>query len=143
VFLKLTGRELRVVVMMRPGPFPSTGEPALVPVWRRSLRVWRKLAGPRWSGIWSEPLLYLVAGLWAGVAGRLVQGMPTSSFSLRHRLCQRHEHRYLRALYPPIRAWRYSTWAGMLAAPLSVDDILLGEVIWAGSRASSVYWLSW
>jgi len=28
------------------------------------------------------------------------------------------------------------TWAGMLATPLDVDDVVLGEMIWAGSKST-------
>lgn len=107
------------------------------PVWRRNLRVWRKLMVPSILGNFGEPLLYLIAlgygfGRLVGEIGELSymvflasgivcsSAMTTSSFE---------------ALYSAYtRMSVQQTWGAMLDAPLNVDDIVLGEVAWAATK---------
>jgi lipooligosaccharide transport system permease protein len=100
--------------------------------------VWRKLAGPALVGNLGEPLLYLVAlGYGLGSLVGTVQGMPYIEFLASGIVCASAMNTAtFEALYSAFtRMAVQHTWASMLAAPLSVDDIILGEVIWAGSKS--------
>ncbi len=107
-------------------------------VWRRNLRVWRRLMLPSILGHFGEPVLYLLAfgyglGALIGHVGEMEyivfiasgivcsSAMFTSSFE---------------ALYSAYtRMETQQTWAAMLGAPLDVDDIVLGEAVWAASKS--------
>lgn len=108
-----------------------------VPVWRRNLRVWRKLMIASILGNFGEPLLYLLAlgyglGQLIGDVGELsymaflASGIVCSSamFSAT-----------FEGLYSAYtRMTIQETWAAMLDAPLEVDDIVLGEILWAATK---------
>jgi lipooligosaccharide transport system permease protein len=107
-------------------------------VWRRNLRVWRKLAGPALVGNLGEPLLYLLAlGYGLGSLVGTVQNLPYVEFLATGVVCASAMNTAtFEGLYSAYtRMAVQQTWASMLAAPLSVGDILLGEVVWAGNKA--------
>lgn len=110
-----------------------------IPVWRRNLRVWRKLIWPSLLGHFGEPVLYLLAfgyGLGA-LIGDLDSGMPYIVFIASGIVCSSAMFTSsFEALYSAYtRMETQQTWAAMLGAPLSVDDIVLGEAIWAASKS--------
>ncbi len=109
-----------------------------LPVWRRNLLVWRKLAGPAIIGNIGEPLLYLLVlgyGLGA-LVGRIgevdyvtflasglvcASAMNTASF----------EGTY--SAYTRLAV--QETWTAMLHTPLEIRDILFGEAMWGGFKS--------
>ena len=109
-----------------------------VPVWRRNFLVWRKLLVPSLLGNFGEPLLYLLA-LGYGF-GRLVGdigGMSYPAFLASGIVCSSAmTAASFEALYSAYtRLNVQQTWAAMLSAPLTVDDVVIGEIVWAGSKA--------
>ena len=108
------------------------------PVWRRNLRVWRKLLGPSLIGNFGEPLLYLLAlGYGLGSLVGEVQQMPYVVFLASGIVCSS-------AMYTASFEGMYSaytrmavqkTWDAMLTAPLEVTDVVRGEVVWAATKS--------
>ena len=109
-----------------------------LPVWRRNLRVWRKLSGPALIGNFGEPLLYLLA-LGYGLGGFIgtVNGLPYIVFLASGIVCASAMNTAsFEGLYSAYtRMAVQNTWGGMLATPLSIDDIVLGEILWAGTKS--------
>ena len=109
-----------------------------ISVWRRNYLVWRKLAAASMLGNLADPMIYLfglgfglglmvgrvdgvsyIAYLAAGTVGSSVMMSATfesmySSFSRMH--VQR-------------------TWEAIMHTPLTLGDIVVGEIVWAGSKA--------
>ncbi len=109
-----------------------------LPVWHRNLRVWRKMALPSLLNQFGEPLLYLLAlgyGL-GGLVGEL-EGMSYVVFLASGIVCSSamitasFESTY--SAYTRMVPQR--NWQAMLAAPLDVNDIVLGEVVWAATKS--------
>jgi lipooligosaccharide transport system permease protein len=122
---------------MSAGILPS---PSLrwIPVWRRHSLVWRKLLVPSLVGNFGDPLLYLLA-LGYGL-GRFVgemDGMPYITFLASGIVCSSAMNTAtFESLYGGYtRMTTQQTWAGMLATPLDVDDIVMGEMVWAGTKS--------
>ncbi len=110
----------------------------LLPVWRRNFLVWRKLFGASMLANFIEPLLYLLAlGFGLGVFVGEVQGMPYSVFLASGLVCASAMNTAtFEGLYSAYaRMAHQQTWGGMLATPLMVDDIVLGEILWAGTKS--------
>lgn len=106
-------------------------------VWRRNLKVWGKLAGPAILGNFGEPLLMMVA-LGYGL-GRMVgdiDGLPYLHFLATGILCSSAMNTAsFEGLYSAFtRMTSQGTWDSMLTSPLSVNDIVLGETLWAGTK---------
>lgn len=109
-----------------------------ISVWRRNYLVWRKLAAASMLGNLADPMIYLfglgfglglmvghvdgvsyIAYLAAGTVGSSVMMSATfesmySSFSRMH--VQR-------------------TWEAIMHTPLTLGDVVVGEIVWAGSKA--------
>jgi lipooligosaccharide transport system permease protein len=108
-----------------------------LPVWRRNLKVWGRLAGPALLASFGEPLLVLLAlGYGLGAFVGELGGLPYLHFLATGILCasamNTASFEGMYSAYTRMTIQR--TWEGMLAAPLEVDDIVLGEAIWAGSK---------
>lgn len=108
-------------------------------VWRRNFLAWRKSAAPSVLGSFMEPLLYLLTlGYGLGRFVGAVDGAPYVNFLMAGILATSamntatFEGLYL--AYTRMAVLR--TWEGMLAAPLSVRDIVFGELLWMGSKAT-------
>ena len=109
-----------------------------VPIWRRHLRVWAKLAGPAIIGNFGEPFLYLLA-LGYGLGGFVgsVQGMPYLVFLASGIVCSSamvtgsFEGMY--SAYTRMAVQK--TWDAMLATPLDVRDIIMAEAVWGGTKS--------
>jgi len=108
-----------------------------LPVWRRNLRVWRKLSGPALIGNFGEPLLYLLA-LGYGLGGFIgaVNGLPYIVFLASGIVCASAMNTAsFEGLYSAYtRMAGQQTWGAMLNAPLTVDDIVFGEILWAATK---------
>ncbi len=108
-------------------------------VWRRNARVWNKLAGPALLGNIGEPLLYLLAlGFGLGVMVGEVSGQDYLSFLASGFVCASIMNTAsFEGIYSAYtRMAVQETWGAMLHAPLEVEDIILGEAVWAASKAT-------
>lgn len=117
-------------------PAPSL---RFVPVWRRNFLVWRKLALPSILGNLADPMIYML-GLGYGLGTLLpeVGGMPYIAFLAAGAVCfSTMNSATFEALYSAFsRMQVQKTWEAILNAPLSLDDLLLGELVWAASKAA-------
>ena len=112
------------------------------PVFQRNLLVWRKLAVPSLVGNIAEPLIWLVAfgygmGMLVGqvqVGGRPV---PYILFLASGSVCMSAMNAAsFEALYSAFsRMHVQQTWDGIMNAPVSLDDVVLAEMLWAGFKA--------
>ena len=110
-------------------------------VWRRNFLVWRKLLAASVLSNLADPLIMLF-GLGYGLGALLpsVQGMSYIAFFAAGTLCSATMFTAsFEAMFSGFsRMHGQKTWDGMLYAPLVVDDVVAGEVVWAASKA----WLS-
>ncbi|SEO72747.1 ABC transporter permease [Aquisalimonas asiatica] len=107
-------------------------------VWRRNLRVWRKLMLPSIFGNFGEPLLYLLAlgygfGRLVGDIGELPYMVFLASGIICSSAMNTASFEALYSAYTRMTVQR--TWGAMLDAPLTVDDVALGEISWAATKA--------
>ena len=110
-----------------------------LPVWRRNLRVWRKLLLPSILGNFGEPILYLfIFGYGFGRLVGHVERMPYMDFLASGIACSSVMFTAsFEALYSAFtRMHEQQTWTTMLNAPLNVDDIVLGEIAWAATKGA-------
>jgi lipooligosaccharide transport system permease protein len=112
------------------------------PVFRRNLLVWRKLAIPSLIGNIAEPLIWLVAfgyGMGALVGRVRLPGgeVPYILFLASGSVCMSAMNAAtFEALYSAFsRMHVQKTWDGILNAPVSLDDIVLAEMLWAAYKA--------
>lgn len=108
-----------------------------LPVWQRNFRVWHKLVIPSLIGNFVDPLIYLLAlGFGLGHFVGQLDGMPYLVFLASGIICssamQAASFEALYSVYTRL-SWQ-KTWDGMLATPLSIHDIVLGEALWAGTK---------
>jgi lipooligosaccharide transport system permease protein len=109
-----------------------------VPVWRRNLLVWRKLAVASVLGNIADPLLYMLAlGYGLGSLVGEVGGMSYVAFIGTGMVCQS-------AMFTSSFEGMYSafsrmhvqrTWEAIINAPVALDDVVFAEWIWAGTKA--------
>ena len=109
-----------------------------LPVWRRNLLVWRKLAFASVLGNIADPLLYMLAlGYGLGSLVGEVGGMPYIAFIGTGMVCQS-------AMFTASFEGMYSafsrmhvqrTWEGIINAPIALDDVVLAEWIVGGTKA--------
>src|SRR4029077_12943614 len=109
-----------------------------VPVWRRNLLVWRKLAIPSILGNLADPMIYML-GLGYGL-GALVPrmgGVSYIAFLAAGTVCySTMNSATFEALYSAFsRMQVQKTWEAILNTPMNLDDIILAEVLWAASKS--------
>jgi lipooligosaccharide transport system permease protein len=123
---------------MRPYALPSMSL-RFVPVWRRNLLVWRKLAAPSILGNLADPLIYVV-GLGYGLGSMLPQvgGVPYVAFLAAGMVCSGTMFAAtFEALYSAFsRMHVQRTWDGIMMAPVDLDDVVLAELVWAASKSA-------
>ena len=112
------------------------------PVFLRNLLVWRKLAIPSLVGNIAEPLMWLVAfgyGMGALVGQIHVggQAVPYILFLASGSICMSAMNAAsFEALYSAFsRMHVQKTWDGIMNAPISLDDVVLAEMLWAAFKA--------
>ena len=112
-----------------------------VSVWRRNFLVWRKLFIASVLSNLADPLI-LLFGLGYGLGALLpsVEGMSYLAFFAAGTLCSA---TMFTASFESMfsgfsRMHGQKTWDAILYAPLTIDDIVLAEVVWSASKA----WLS-
>jgi lipooligosaccharide transport system permease protein len=107
-------------------------------VWRRNSLVWRKLAVPSMLGNLADPLIYMV-GLGYGLGAMLadVGGMPYIAFLATGIVCSSTMmSASFEAMYSGFsRMHVQKTWDAILNAPVSLEDVVLGEAVWAASKS--------
>src|SRR5216110_2397976 len=109
-----------------------------IPVWRRNLLVWRKLALASVLGNIADPLLYMLAlGYGIGAFVPQVAGMTYIAFIGTGMVCQSAMFTSsFEAMYSAFsRMHMQRTWEAIINAPLSLDDVVFAEWIWAASKA--------
>jgi lipooligosaccharide transport system permease protein len=117
------------------------------PVFLRNLLVWKKLAIPSLVGHIAEPLMWLVAfgyGMGAlvgqislaGTGGSTTQ-VPYILFLASGSICMSAMNAAsFEALYSAFsRMHVQKTWDGIMNAPVSLDNVLLAEMLWASFKA--------
>jgi lipooligosaccharide transport system permease protein len=130
-----------------PPPHPGPWRPPQLsmrwwPVFRRNLLVWKKLAIPSLVGNIAEPLIWLVAfgyGMGMLVGNVQVQGQPVPYilFLASGSICMSAMNAAsFEALYSAFsRMHVQKTWDGIMNAPVSLDDVVLAEMLWAGFKS--------
>jgi lipooligosaccharide transport system permease protein len=109
-----------------------------IPVWRRNLLVWRKLAIASVLGNIADPLLYMLAlGYGIGSFVPEVGGMKYIAFIGTGMVCQSAMFTSsFEAMYSAFsRMHVQRTWEAIINAPLSLDDVVLAEWIWAATKS--------
>lgn len=112
------------------------------PVFLRNLLVWRKLAIPSLVGNIAEPLIWLVAfgyGMGA-LVGQIQMGdttVPYILFLASGSICMSAMNAAtFEALYSAFsRMHVQKTWDGIMNAPVTLDDVLLAEMLWAAFKS--------
>lgn len=112
------------------------------PVFLRNFLVWRKLALPSLVGNIAEPLMWLVAfgyGMGA-LVGQVNVGdtqVPYILFLASGSICMSAMNAAsFEALYSAFsRMHVQKTWDGIMNAPVSLDDVVLAEMLWAAFKA--------
>ena len=109
-----------------------------IPVWRRNFLVWRKLAIPALLGNLADPAFYML-GLGYGLGGLLpeVHGMSYIAFLASGTLCySTMNSASFEALYSGFsRMHVQKTWDAILNTPLTLDDVLFGELVWITTKS--------
>jgi lipooligosaccharide transport system permease protein len=117
------------------------------PVFLRNLLVWRKLAIPSLVGNIAEPLMWLVAfgyGMGALIgqitlknAAGVEVAVPYIVFLASGSICMSAMNAAsFEALYSAFsRMHVQKTWDGIMNAPVSLDDVVLAEMLWAAFKA--------
>ena len=113
-----------------------------LPVFRRNLLVWRKLAVPSLVGNIAEPLITLVAfgyGLGA-LVGKVQLGgtaVPYILFLASGSICMSAMNAAsFEALYSAFSRMNVQrTWDGIMNAPVTLDDVVLAEMLWAAFKS--------
>src|SRR5258705_12912204 len=112
-----------------------------IAVWQRNFLVWRKLFIASVLTNLADPLIMLF-GLGYGLGALLpsIAGMSYVAFFAAGTLCSA---TMLTASFESMfsgfsRMHGQKTWDAILYAPLTIDDVVAGEIVWAASKA----WLS-
>ncbi len=107
-------------------------------VWRRNFLVWKKLAGPAILGNFGEPLLYLLAlgyglGSFVGEMGQLPYIVYLASGIVVSSAMVTASFEGMYSAYTRMAVQQ--TWDAMLATPLDVQDVVVGEAAWAATKS--------
>ncbi len=108
-------------------------------VWRRNFLVWRKLAMPSLLGNLADPMIYLF-GLGYGLGSLLpeIGGVSYLAFLATGTICASTMNAAsFEALYSGFsRMHVQRSWEAIMNAPVSLDDVVAGECLWAATKAS-------
>jgi len=111
---------------------------AWIAVWRRNYLVWKKLATESVLGNIIEPLFYLV-GFGVGFGSMLpeVEGVKYIAYLAGGTICYSvMMAASFEALYSGFaRMHVQRTWEGILNAPVSLEDVVFAEWVWAASKS--------
>jgi len=114
-----------------------------IAVWRRNFLVWKKLAIPSILGNLADPMIYMF-GLGYGLGGLLPQALPAFgggsyiAFLAAGTVCASTMNAAsFEALYSGFsRMHVQKSWEAIMNAPVSLDDVVLGELLWAAAKAT-------
>jgi lipooligosaccharide transport system permease protein len=114
-----------------------------VSVWRRNFLVWKKLAIPSVLGNLADPMIYMF-GLGYGLGSLLPASLPQFgggsyiAFLAAGTVCASTMNAAsFEALYSTFaRMHVQKTWEAIMNAPVSLDDVVLGELLWAAAKAT-------
>lgn len=107
-------------------------------IWSRNIRVWGKLAGPSLMGNFGEPFLYLlVLGYGLGRFVGEVEGLSYMAFLASGVICTSAVNSAsFEGMYSAYtRMDVQQTWMGMLSTPVSVAEVVFGEILWAATKS--------
>jgi lipooligosaccharide transport system permease protein len=105
----------------------------------RNYLVWRKLLGASLVGNLADPMIYLV-GLGYGIGNFLPKmgDLPYINFLAAGMICysamNSATYESLYSAFSRLKVQR--TWEGILHAPMTVTDIVLGEWLWSGLKST-------
>ena len=109
-----------------------------VPIWQRNFLVWKKMAGSSIIGHLADPVIYML-GLGYGLGGMLpeVGGMTYIAFLAAGTVCySTMNSASFEALYSGFaRMHEQRTWEAILNTPITLEDIVLSEILWAASKS--------
>ena len=109
-----------------------------IPVWRRNYLVWRKLAIPSMLGNLADPMLYML-GLGFGLGSLLpnVAGVPYITFLAAGTIAySTMNSATFEVLYSGFsRMHVQKTWDAIMNTPMTLEDVMLGELTWAASKS--------
>ncbi|HCY62076.1 MAG TPA: nodulation protein NodJ [Oxalobacteraceae bacterium] len=109
-----------------------------VPIWRRNFMVWKKLAKASVLGNIADPLITLIAfGYGLGGLLKSIDGIPYLHYLASGSICMSiMMAASFEALYSAFsRMHVQKTWEALMNAPLSLDDVLLAEALWAATKS--------
>lgn len=109
-----------------------------VHVWRRNLLVWRKLAIPSMLGNLADPMIMLF-GLGYGLGAMMpaMGGLPYVSFLAGGMVVSSTMYAAtFESMYSAFsRMHQQKTWEGIMNAPILLEDVLMGELVWAMTKS--------
>jgi lipooligosaccharide transport system permease protein len=107
-------------------------------VWRRNYLVWRKLALASMFGNLADPMIYLFGlGFGLGLMVGQVEGVSYIAFLAAGTVASSVMiSASFEAMYSAFsRMHVQRTWEAIIHTPLTLGDVVVGEVFWAGSKA--------
>ncbi|AXE98669.1 ABC transporter permease [Paraburkholderia hospita] len=109
-----------------------------IAVWRRNYLVWRKLALASMFGNLADPMIYLFGlGFGLGLMVGHVDGVSYISFlaagTVASSVMMSASFESMYSGFSRMHVQR--TWEAIMHTPLTLGDIVLGEVVWAASKA--------
>jgi lipooligosaccharide transport system permease protein len=107
-------------------------------VWRRHWLVWKKIAAASIMGHLADPVIYML-GLGYGLGSLLpnMGGMSYMAFLAAGTVCySTMNSASFEALYSGFsRMHEQRTWEAILNTPISLDDVVLAEILWAATKS--------
>ena len=107
-------------------------------VWRRNMLVWRKLALPSVLGNLADPMIYML-GFGYGLGRMLPDVFGTSyiAFLAAGTVCSSTMMAAsFEAMYSGFsRMHVQKTWDAIMNAPVTLDDVMVAELVWAASKS--------
>jgi len=109
-----------------------------IPIWRRNWLVWKKVAAASILGHLADPVIYML-GLGYGLGSLLPEmgGMSYMAFLAAGTVCySTMNSASFEALYSGFaRMHEQRTWEAILNTPVSLDDVVVSEVLWAATKS--------
>ena len=109
-----------------------------IPIWRRNIMVWRRLVTQSIIGNVAEPVITLLAfGYGFGSMLPPLEGVSYIAFLASGAICMNtFNAATFESLYSAFtRMHVQRSWEAMMHAPLSLDDVVLAEMLWAATKS--------
>ena len=109
-----------------------------VPIWRRNYLVWKRLFAQSVFGNIAEPLITLFAfGYGLGSLLQPIDGVRYIVFLASGSICMNaFNAATFESLYSAFtRMHIQKSWEAMMNAPLSLDDVMIAELVWAATKS--------